>query len=508
GLLAPFFSNSQSGISLGNHLLELLEKLDGYEKRNFQRKLISLAAEAVDESVSWISRFNVADDPNSFGWIFGRMAAQKKVPLLRADQPGLSILHLSETINLDFDRVIIIGANEGLLPSTRAASTIIPFEIRRLFGLPLAEEEEQLQAWLFYRLLQRARQADITYSTAGGTIGQKEMSRYLIQLIYETKHLCPNTDVEKVQNAARSASLTEAQVFRADDQTRKTLDAILEKGISASAINTWNQCPLDFYFKNLLRLYEPPEMEESMKPSTLGTITHGILEELYKPFINSFPKNSDYDEMLAKVSPLTTRLLDKHYSTAASGTGRNYIASRVIEQMITNFIRYERKHYEKVESSQRPVIIALEASLQTTINIEGREKPVVLKGVIDRLEKTPSGYRIIDFKTGRVESNDVKCLADGSIMKKSKLLQLCMYMLLVKKEIALNDEPVSAGIFSFITSSKEYFMAQPYQDDVFPKPETFDRITAEIQDVVLEMLNSEQYTHTESDKSYCTYCTI
>jgi predicted RecB family nuclease len=176
--------------------------------------------------------------------------------------------------------------------------------------------------------------------------------------------------------------------------------------------------------------------------------------------------------------------------------------------MITNFIRYERKHYEKVEPSQRPVIIALEASLQTTINIEGRDKPVVLKGVIDRLEKTPSGYRIIDFKTGRVESNDVKCLADGSIMKKSKLLQLCMYMLLVKKEIALNDEPVSAGIFSFITSSKEYFMAQPYQDDVFPKPETFDRITAEIQDVVLEMLNSEQYTHTESDKSYCTYCTI
>ncbi len=57
-----------------------------------------------------------------------------------------------------------------------------------------------------------------------------------------------------------------------------------EKGFSPSALSRYIRCPLQFYFEKIAGLEEADEVEETLEARTLGTIIHGVLEDLYGPF--------------------------------------------------------------------------------------------------------------------------------------------------------------------------------------------------------------------------------
>ncbi|NQV03787.1 MAG: hypothetical protein HQ542_14145, partial [Bacteroidia bacterium] len=60
---------------------------------------------------------------------------------------GLQIMGMLETRTLDFDRVIILSCNEGVLPSGKNIQSFIPFDVRRDFHLPLYRQKDAVYAY-------------------------------------------------------------------------------------------------------------------------------------------------------------------------------------------------------------------------------------------------------------------------------------------------------------------------------------------------------------------------
>ena len=56
---------------------------------------------------------------------------------------GMQVLGALETRNLAFDRVFVLDANEGVLPETGAAGTLLPFAVRKALKLSTAQDQEQ-----------------------------------------------------------------------------------------------------------------------------------------------------------------------------------------------------------------------------------------------------------------------------------------------------------------------------------------------------------------------------
>ena len=98
---------------------------------------------------------------------------------------GLQVLGLLETRTLDFDNVIILSANEGILPPASEMPSFIPYSIRSGFGLPTPEHIDSISAYYFYRLIQRANNVVLVYDCSTGGLHTGERSRFLHQIDYE-----------------------------------------------------------------------------------------------------------------------------------------------------------------------------------------------------------------------------------------------------------------------------------------------------------------------------------
>ena len=196
---------------------------------------------------------------------------------------GLQIMGVLETRALDFDRLIILSMNEGIFPQRKAANSFIPYNLRRGFGLPTYEHQDSVWAYHFYRLIERASHVSLLYDTRSNGLQTGEVSRFVHQLHYHYE--VPMRDKLVVYNVSSSKTPPLAVPKREDIMRR--LDAYRKggsKAISASAINTYLDCPLKFYFSVVEGIREEEEVSETIESDVFGSILHKVMEELYKPF--------------------------------------------------------------------------------------------------------------------------------------------------------------------------------------------------------------------------------
>ena len=107
------------------------------------------------------------------------------VPFSGEPLSGIQIMGILESRALDFRNLIILSANEGVLPSATASSSFIPYTLREAFGLPSINHSESVFAYHFYRLLHRAANVTFVYNSDSEGLRNGEMSRFLQQMKYE-----------------------------------------------------------------------------------------------------------------------------------------------------------------------------------------------------------------------------------------------------------------------------------------------------------------------------------
>ncbi|KWW29657.1 MAG: hypothetical protein AUK63_1257 [bacterium P3] len=459
-------------------------------------------------------RYGFIDRIDTFERIYTRMAHRSSIPFYGEPLHGLQILGMLETRNLDFRRVILLSANEGVLPSGRQENTLIPFNLKRAapFHLPTHEEKDAVYANHFYRLLQRAEEIYIVYSSQTDGSGKGEPSRFAMQLTDELARTHPNIHIrqEIVSPGAGGTASGDnpGAVIHKTAAIMKRLQQLAGKGFSPSALNTYRNCPLKYYFRYIMQVRENDELEDSLDKSQFGTLVHTILQDLYGRLGN---RPLTVADMLA-LQNSADECIEAHFSAMGRDFvrhGRTYLQQRIAQKQIKHLIHDDIAFIESGNSLQ---IAALEHPFEGTVELhDGRVAR--LQGVADRIDLINGHLRIVDYKTGKVEEKELvtddKQVGAGELSDKS--FQVLMYTWLYLHDkagsdiLAPNTEFIESGIYP-LGNLRMSFLPLRWNNNPLVTLEQAAGVGALIADIVSQILDPLQPFAAPGQTQQCHSC--
>lgn len=384
------------------------------------------------------------NDLKSLLGLFKELLSSETVDFQGDPLEGLQIMGMLESRNLDFETVILTSVNEGILPSGKSNNSFIPFDLKTGFGLPTYKEKDAVYTYHFYRLLQRAKKIYILYNTEPDVLEGGEKSRLIAQLL---------TDPAKIDEISAHVAMPKIapnkkalQVIAKDDDLMLRIEQHALKGFSPTSLSNYIRNPIDFYKRNLLGIDETLEVEETIAANTFGTIVHDTLEKLYTPFIGQVLNVQMLQSAKSKIRKTVENQFARSYLDGDVTRGRNLIAFQVVQRYIANFIEQEIAFVAQHEV----VLVGLEQKLAVPLNISGVDFSVNLHGKLDRIDQVDGRLRIIDYKTGKVESKHVEIVDWNELTKDydySKAFQLLCYALMYRKTQPVTE--LESGIISF-----------------------------------------------------------
>lgn len=367
---------------------------------------------------------------------------------------GLQVMGMLETRTLDFKNLVITSLNEDILPKGRSENSLIPFDIKREFGLPTYLEKDAVFAYHFYRLIQRAENVDIIYNSLSEGMGSGEPSRFIKQLRYELNKVNANVKFDEVNPAYHvDTEDTIEVVVQKTTSVMARLYEMADRGFSASALIDYINDPLEFYKKRVLKLEESEEVEEVAGYNTQGNVVHKILEDFYKKGDTAKPVLKPDDPVFAQSRETIRQLVVEHLKSEANlrdtDKGKNLLIREILTGMVANFLQTEKDKLKEIrQRGQVLSLLGLEAEYHGTLRLTNGDE-VRLKGFIDRVDRVGDEVRVIDYKTGKVENTNLTLKDMGELRQpevKNKSLQLMLYAWLFFKNNADYDDVAPAII--------------------------------------------------------------
>lgn len=444
-----------------------------------------------------------------------RMTDLITIPFEGEPLSGLQVMGVLETRALDFDRLIILSMNEGIFPLKKAANSFIPYNLRRGFGLPTYEHQDSVWAYHFYRLIRRAKQVTLLYDTRTTGLQTGEVSRFVHQLRYHYQY--PLIDELVVYDVASSA--VPPISVQKTAEVEKLLSDFLSGGtraLSASAINTYLDCPLKFYFSVLEQIQEEDEITETVERDVFGSILHKVMEDLYAPFKGKLV-TADLLKLLRKDQPLLTGTIVRAFAELFFKSpvvrpleGENFLTGEMIrkyaEKILEQDARFTPFHY--IESEKK---------VRATITLSDK-RVVQLKGFIDRVDSLDRVLRIVDYKTGsgKLEFESVEGLFDKEAKDRPKaVMQVFLYAWMYQQLPEYTGMSIQPAIYYLRTLFQRSFnpvVEQKKGRGKADKVNSFQDFASDFEDKLRQCLDEIfnldiPFTQTETGKA-CAYCSF
>ena len=390
-----------------------------------------------------------------------------RIPFESESTDGLQIMGLIETRNIDFENVILLNANEGILPKLGRAPSLISESMRHAFELPVLKYQDAIFAYFYYRLLQRAKNIIILYDNMGSNNRSGEISRFIYQLELESGFEITKLQLNQQLKLIANKSI---RILKSESIQKKLQAYILENGISkkqltATSLDTYLNCPFQFYLKYVAKIEEPEKVEEEFTPVEMGIIIHLVMEKMYKGLIqekgNKTVDKQDFKGLFDQIDYFLEKAFKSHLGIEENNSFEYTGNLLIIKEVITKYLNYILKFDEKRAPFE---ILQLEEadSFKTSIQIEINEKKylVGLKGIIDRIDRKEQNLQVIDYKTGKADKEFYK-LEDlfnrETSRRKKALLQVFLYGLLVKADVELSKYQLIPGIYDIKNMYKKDF---------------------------------------------------
>ncbi|MBO5382615.1 MAG: PD-(D/E)XK nuclease family protein [Bacteroides sp.] len=340
--------------------------------------------------------------------LLNRLMMAETIPFHGEPAIGLQIMGVLETRNLDFKNLIMLSLNEGKLPKKERESSFIPYNLRKGFGMTTIEHKNAVYAYYFYRLIQRAENITLVYNTSSEGLNRGEMSRFMLQLLAEYPHSIENYYLEAGQQAEQEQTIVVEKSKEIIEILQKRFDATDEHNkhvLSPSALNTYLNCPLSFYFRHVAGLKVSEEVSAEIDSKLFGTIFHRSAELIYDELTSRNKEVSKADlQALLKDDARILGFVDTAFKEIlfqikkqekAEYNGQQLINSQVIsyylKQLLKNDLKYAPFTLEGMETRVSEVM---------HINSGVGEIAIRLGGTIDRMDKKEGTLRILDYKTG------------------------------------------------------------------------------------------------------------
>ena len=438
--------NANTAIENCIRLINLIRR--NKESNKLQKEYLFRFNNVFQQLLNLNEEFGYLNDIKTLFQFYKQILGNEKLSFKGEPLTGLQIMGMLETRVLDFNNIIITSVNEGLLPVGKSDNSFIPFDIKKEVGLPTYQEKDAIFSYHFFRLLQRAENIYLLYNTEADAYGSGEQSRFITHL-----EILKENEIEKfVVSPKVNKSKNELKQLSKNEELINELKQLATKGFSPTALTTYILNPFEFYKQKILKIKEVEEVEETIAANTLGTIIHKTLEQLYLPYIKKYITNDAIKEIKTRVDDEIKKWFSNEFGKGNIASGKNFLIYNVAVQFIDNFLEHE---LSLIKQGKKIKILELEHDLDTTIEIDGLEFPICLRGQADRIDQVDGVIRIIDYKTGKVVQNQLIIkdwnLITSDYKKYSKSFQVLFYALLYTRthDIDLESTSLESGIISF-----------------------------------------------------------
>jgi hypothetical protein len=397
-----------------------------------------------------LTRLEIPVTLNSFLRLFYKFLRRTRIPFSGEPLAGIQVMGVLETRVLDFERILILSMNEGALPGRGHRQSFIPHSLRLGFRLPTLEYQDAIYAYYFYRLIQRPSEVHLIYNNRAEGLRTGERSRYIYQLRYN-----PAFRVIERSGAfdIHSTPVRPIRVEKTASVIQKMMEFCSEAGsssrsyLSPSALNSFIDCSLQFYFRYIAGIKETEQLKEEIDPALFGTILHKSVQLIYGSLVNPIGKQ---DLMQVGREPGAIRdAIDEsfreHYfgEAAAIPTGRNKVIAEIIYSYIMRILEKDMEYCPFG-------VVGLEQTCLMDLPVVGQGVSVRIGGQIDRIDRLADRIRILDYKTG---TGGMTFPTVGSLFEQDSnnrnraVFQTLLYARLFKSTTKDETVPLTPGIY-------------------------------------------------------------
>ena len=398
----------------------------------------------------------------SYFTLFKKYIMTSYTPFVGTPLRGVQVLGFLETRNLKFENVLFLDANEGILPDTTREDSFLPFKARQMLGLPTYLDREEIMSYYFNTLISGAKEAHLFYIEND----EKEKSRFVEKILWERQKREGKRDDKKyVKTIQYSVNLREENP-RPIKKSVEMIKFLKEYRFSASSLNTYLFCPLQFYYEYVLGLREREVVSEEFEKEEIGSFVHLVLSDYFKGKTGSVLTEKEMN--LKEFEKVIHQHFEEQYGKDPAG--EIYLLRNQVENHLKDFI----KNYQVPKTREfQTKIVGLEQRIDVTKN------SFKLGARLDRIEKRGDRTVIIDYKTSAnknyltihynkldMKNRDSWSEAIGSLQLPFYLLTYstltgekpenidCMFLLLGRARI---DSDIEVPLFKNETEFKENF---------------------------------------------------
>lgn len=523
-LTSSIFRKTNSAVDLSGYLLEILYKLillipEGENESDtglsLQKEYIYHVYLAVSRLRDLISQEDIPIQPDTYRKLLRKIIRNMIIPFSGEPLKGLQLMGVLEARALDFENLIILSMNEGIFPGKSAGHSMIPYNLRKGFGLPTFEHQDRIYAYYFYRLIQRTKNLTLIYTTREEGLKKGEMSRF----IYQLKYLGDTVLSEK--SLTSIVQQREKRIIKVDkgEKEMEILKSYLPEGkgyLSPSGLNTFMDCSLKFYFRYIARLGEAEEVSEEIDHLLFGSIIHDAINVLYKPFVGSGKALTREEiDKLCKDKTGLRKILNDSFDKLWLKTGNkrkssNLLKGRnlIVREIMVSYLEYILRH----DSGIAPFnILELETPAERFLEFStsNPQYQVRMKGIIDRLDRVGEKIRVIDYKTG-VSKKDFKLVPDlfdqGNHNRRKEIFQTFMYCWLYERKE--NLDALVPGIYDIRNMHSQRFSSVIKMNKVVLENfSTIDKeFEVELRKLVEDLFNPELPFQQVENPEICKNC--
>ena len=520
-LLRAIFRKTEGWRELSEYLLTIIDSVSATtaagEESAFRSEFLSIAYDAIVKLQNVANQCGIEISEQIYGKLVRRHLQAERVPFTGEPLEGLQIMGILETRNLDFKNVILLSMTDNNFPGSRATDkSFLPYGLRYGFEIPTAEHHEGVYAYYFYRLVERAENLYMLYSSAADDKSTGEPSRYIRQIEYETDFKINYTNVGVEVSLSDSSNI---EVAKSEEVFEKLLRFTRDKGLSPTAFSTYVKCPLKFYFNVVERLRPEDELEESVDNMTFGNIFHEAADLLYSQIKGDADPAARLAELRdrGEIIKCVDKSIAKVYFGNEDGVLRQELGGELI--IIRNIVReYLGSNLLNYDIRNNDFVVAdTEYDLKMTMPIEvgGERFDVRLAGRADRIDSLNNGLmRVIDYKTGkpRLNYSGVEALFHGepiATKRESNIINTLLYAMMLSRERGRDVRPELYYVGSMVR--EEY--SSRFVETIDRKSRTLeaysevaDEFEAEVAISLREMFDRTVPFKQCEDDSACKYC--
>jgi DNA helicase II / ATP-dependent DNA helicase PcrA len=315
------------------------------------------------------------------------LMAKEKLPLpmvqVSGSDKGVNLLTAHGSKGLEFEHVFITGVNAYLWEKKRKPGGGYKFPDTLFSTLPAGDPDEELRR-LFYVALTRAeKNLQVSYIKFRADGKEAEHSMFIAEIVQ-----AGDLPVERI-------ALPEEELMEFEALNYVSLAPEIEKSeedfisglqdkyvMNVTSLNNYLNCPLEFYFKNILRI--PSGKSENTE---FGSAVHLAVQKLFEDMQRSEEQQFPSKEIMIGYFNGYMLRHRENFTREAFARRMEYGATVLAD------------YYDQYVGSWNK-IVSVERNIRNVV-VNG----VPLKGKIDKLEFNGKEVNVVDYKTGDVNSN-------------------------------------------------------------------------------------------------------